>query len=170
MAVTSQEGAEEIVKAYNQVIKQGIAALETGWEQTTAAAKQFAAASQTEMEETGKTWESVINQAQSRNEKLADVLKDPATFPSSGAAGSKPDTKELIGQLIEGAKSYSQSWTGYLAGLEKRQVAFLKGMSETNSKIIESSQDLAKTAAAYGEAVLEWSNEEAKGVSAKNGS
>ena len=170
MPVTSQEHAEELVKAYNQVIKQGIAAIETGWEQTTAAAKQFAAASQTEMEEAGKTWESAISQAQSRNEKLADVLKDPATFPSSGAAGFKPETKELVDQLIEGAKSYSQSWTAYLAGLEKRQVAFLKGLSETNSKIIESSQDLAKTAAGYGEAVSEWSNEVAKGVSTRNGS
>ena len=170
MTDQTQEHSGDLSRAYDQMIKHGIAAIETGWEQTTAAAKQFAAASQTEMEETGKTWESVINQAQSRNEKLADVPKDPATFPSSGAAGFKPETKELIGQLIEGAKSYSQSWTGYLAGLEKRQVAFLKGLSETNSKIIESSQDLAKTASAYGEAVLEWSNEGAKEVSAKNGS
>ena len=170
MPVTSQEHAEELVKAYDQVIKQGIAVIETGWEQTTAAAKQFAAASQTEMEEAGKTWKSAISQAQSRNEKLADVLKDPATFPSSGAAGFKPETKELVDQLIEGAKSYSQSWPGYLAGLEKRQVAFLKGLSETHSKIIESSQDLAKSAAVYGEAVLEWSNEAAKGESTRNGS
>ena len=169
MAVTAQEHAEELVKAYNQVIKQGIAVIETGWEQTTAAAKQFAAASQTEMEEAGKTWESAVNQAQSRNEKLTDMLKDPATFPSSGAASFKPETKELVDQLIEGAKSYSQSWTGYLAGLEKRQVAFLKGLSETNSKIIESSQDLAKSAAVCSEAFLEWSQETAERVSTKNG-
>ena len=167
MAGTIQEHAEEIVKAYNQIVKQGVAAIETGWGQTTAAAKKFAAASQTEMEEAGKTWESVVNDAQSRNEKLADMLKEPATFASSGEAGFKPETKELVDQLIEGAKSYSQSWTGYLAGLEKRQVVFLKGLSETNSKIIESSQDLAKSAAVYGEAVLEWSNEVAKGVSQK---
>ena len=170
MAVTNQKHGEELVKAYNQVIKQGVAAIETGWEQTTAAAKQFAAATQAEMEETGKTWESVVNQAQSRNEKLADTLKDQATFPSSGEAGFKPETKELVDQLIEGAKSYSQSWTGYLAGLEKRQAAFLKGLSEANSKMIESSQDLAKSAAVYGEAVLEWSNEAAKGASINNGS
>ena len=170
MAVTTQEHAEELVKSYNQVIKQGIAAIETGWEQTTAAAKQFASASQTAMDEVGKTLESVINQARSRNEKLADMLKDPATFKSSGAAGFKPETKELVDQLIEGAKSYSQSWTGYLAGLEKRQVAFLKGLSEANSKIIESSQDLAKSAAVYSEAFLEVSREAAKGVSTKTGS
>ena len=40
MAVTVNEHAQELVKAYNQVIKQGIAAIETGWEQTTAAARQ----------------------------------------------------------------------------------------------------------------------------------
>ena len=170
MAITNRENAEELVKSYNQMIKKGIAAIETGWEQITAAAKQFAAASQTEMEETGKTWESAINDAQSRNEKMADGFKDPATYPWSGAAGFKPETKELVDQLIEGAKTYSQSWTGYLAGLEKRQVAFLKGLSGTNSKIIESSQDLAKTAAVYGDALLDWSNEAVKRVSTKNGS
>ena len=170
MASTTQEHAEELFKAYNQVIKQGITTIETGWEQTTAAAKQFAEASQTEMAAAGKTWELVINNVHSRNEKLADMLKDQAAFPSSGAAGFKPETKELVDQLIEGAKSFTQSWTGYLAGLEERQLAFLKALSETNSKIIESSQDLAKSAAVYGEAVLEWSNEAAKGVSPKNGS
>ncbi len=168
MADTKKENNEELVETYNQVIKQGIAAIETGWEQTTAAANRFAAASQTEMEEAGKTLEAATSQAQSRNEKLADILKDTAAFTSSGAAGFKPETKELVDQLIEGAKSFSQSWTGYLAGLEKRQVAFLKGLSETNSKIIESSQDLAKSAAVYGETVLEWSNKAAKGVSTKN--
>ena len=65
MAVSTQEQAQELVKAYNQVVKQGIAAIETGWEQTTAAAKQFAEASQTEMEEAGKAWQSAISQAQS---------------------------------------------------------------------------------------------------------
>ena len=168
MAATTQEHAEELIKAYNQVIKQGVAAIETGWEQTTAAAKRFAAASQTEMEEAGKTWESAIKDAKSRNENLADALKDPALFQSYGAGGFKPETKGLIDQLFEGANSYSHYWSGYLAGLEKRQTAFLKGLSETNSKIIESSQDLAKSAVVYGEAVLEYSNGAAKGASTKS--
>lgn len=168
MADTTQEHEEELIKAYDQVIKQGVTAIETGWEQTTAAAKQFAAASQAEMEEAGKTWESAINDAKGRNENLADALKDPALFQSYGAGGFKPETNGLIDQLIEGSKSYSQYWSGYLAGLEKRQTAFLKGLSETNSKIIESSQDLAKSAVVYGEAVLAQSNGAAKGVSTKS--
>ena len=165
MTATTQEHAEELVETYNQVIKQGIAAIETGWQQTMAAAKQFAETSQTEMEEASKTWESVVNQAQRRNEKLAGLFKNPATFQSSGSAGFKPETTEMADQLIEDAKSYSQSWTGYLAGLEKRQATFLKGVPETNSKIIESSRDLAKSAAVYSEAFLGWSSEAAKGVS-----
>ena len=165
MPVTPQERTEELSKAYKQVISLGFAALETGWEQTTAAAKLFATASQTESDEAGKNWKAAVNQAQSRNEKLADILKDTATFPAPDAAGFKPETKELVDQLIEGGKSLSHSWTEYLTGLEKRQAALLKGLSESNSKIIESSQDLAKSAAAYSEAFLEWSREAAQGVS-----
>lgn len=163
----AQEHGEEFVNTYNQVIKRGITAIETGWQQTMAAAKQFAEASQAEMDAAGKTWESVVNQAQRRNEELAGLFKTPATFPSSGSAGFESETTEMVDQLIEDAKSYSQSWTGYLAGLEKRQAAFLKGLPETNSKIVESSQELAKSAAVYSEAFLQWSREAAKGVSTK---
>ena len=105
MTDTTQENAEELVKTYNQVIKQGMAAIETGWQQTMAAAKQFAETSQTEMEEASKTWESVVNQAQRRNEKLAGLFKNPATFQSSGSAGFKPETTEMAYQMIEDAKS-----------------------------------------------------------------
>ena len=157
MAVTPQELGGELVESYNLMIKQGIAAVETGWEQTTAAAKQFAAVSQTEMEAAGKTWESVINDAHNRNEKLAGMFKDSAKFPSFGTAGFKPETEGLAGQLIEGEKALFQSWKEYLAGLEKRQAALLKGLSESNSRIIETSQELARSAAVYGEAFLEWS-------------
>ena len=161
----TQERAGNFSKSYDQVIKHGIAAIETGWEQTTAAAKLFAAASRTEMAEAGKTWDVAVNAARDRNEKMADLLKDPATFSPPGANGLKSETKELVDNLIEGAKSFSQSWTGYLAGLEKRQADFIEGMSEANSKIIESSQDLAKSAVAYGESVLASSQGSAKPVS-----
>ncbi len=119
------------------------------------------------VEEAGKTWESVVNQAQRHNEELAGLFKNPATFPSSGSAGFEPETTEMVDQLIEDAKSYSQSWTGYLAGLEKRQAAFLKGLPETNSKIVESNQELAKSAAVYSEAFFQLSRNAAKGVSTK---
>ncbi len=168
MTATTQEHAGDLSKAYDQVIKHGISAIETGWEQTTSGAKLFAAASRTEMDEAGKTWEVAINDARSSNDKMADLLKDAATPPPFGAAGLNPETKELVDHLIEGAKSFAQSWTGYLAGLEKRQTDFLKGMSETNSKIVESSQNLAKSAVEYGESVLAWSQEAARGVSPKD--
>ena len=105
MTATTQEHTEELVKTYNQVIKQAMAAIETGWEQTAVAAKQFAAASQTELEEAGKTLEGAVKDAQSGTEKLADVFKDPAKFPPTGRAGFKQETKELVEQLIDGAKS-----------------------------------------------------------------
>ena len=54
-----------------------------------------------------------------RNEKITDLLKDPATFSPPGGTGLRSETKELVDQMIEGAKSFSQSWTGYLTGLEQ---------------------------------------------------
>lgn len=46
----------------------------------------------------------------------------------------------------------------------------MKELPETNSKVLESSQDLAKSAAVFGEADLEWSNAAARRVSAIKGS
>ena len=46
-----------------------------------------------------------------------------------------------------------------------RQAPLLKGLSESNSKIIETSQELARRAADYGEAFLEWSGAATRGVS-----
>ena len=164
MTDQTQEDSGERSRAYDQMIKHGIAAIETGWEQTTAAAKLFAAASRTEMDEAGKTWGVTVNAARDRNEKITDLLKDPATFSPPGGTGLRSETKELVDNVIEGAKSFSQSWTGYLAGLEQRQADVIEGMSEANSKIIESSQDLAKSAVAYGESVLASSQGAAKPV------
>ena len=164
MTDQTQEHSGDLSRAYDQMIKHGIAAIETGWEQTTAAAKLFAASSRTEMDEAGKTWGVAVNAARDRNEKITDLLKDPATFSPPGGTGLRSETKELVDQMIEGAKSFSQSWTGHLTGLEQRQADFIKGMSMGNSKIIESSQDLAKSAVAYGESVLASSQGAAKPV------
>ena len=73
----------------------------------------------------------------------------------------KQETKELFDQLIEDEKSLFQSWAEFSEGFEKRQEALLKGLSDGNLKIVASSKDMAKSAAVYSEAFLEWSREAA---------
>ncbi len=162
MTTTNQERTEELSKAYRELINRSFAVIETGWEQITAAADLITAAATIEKDATGKTWQETADRVQSRNEKLADVLKDPTTFQPTGM---KPETKELFDQLIEGEKSLFQSWAEYSAGFEKRQELLLKGLSEGNRKIIESGKEMAKSAAVYSGAVIEWSHEAAATVS-----
>ena len=157
MTTTPQERAEELSKAYRELINHSFAVIETGWEQITAASNLITAAVDTEKDKTGKTWEAAVKHAQSRNEKLGDILNDPAAL--------KQETKELFDQLIEGEKSIFQSWTEISEGFEKRQEALLQGLSEGNLKIVASSKIMAKSAAMYSEAFLEWSREAAVAMS-----
>ena len=166
MATTNQERTEELSKAYRELINRSFAVIETGWEQITAAADLITAAVKTEKDANGKTLQETVDKVQSRNEKLADVLKDPATFQPTGTASLKPETKELFDHLIEGEKSLYQSWAEYSAGFEKRQEILLKEFSGGNLKIVESSKEMAKSAAVYSEAFIEWSREAAATVSA----
>ena len=168
MSTSHQERTEELSKAYREMIDHSFVMIETGWEQITAAADLITAAVDTEKDVTRKNWQAMVDQVQSRNEKLAEIFKDPATFQPSGTAGLKPETKELFDQVIEGEKSQYQSWAEYSAGFEKRQEALLKGFSKGNKKIIETNKEMAKSAAVYSEALIEWSREAAATVSTNN--
>ena len=153
MTATPQERTEGLSNAYKELINNSFAVIETGWEQITAASNLITAAVNTEKDKTGKSWEAAVKHSQSRNERLADIFNDPAAL--------KQETKERFDQLIEGEKSLFQSWAEFSEEFEKRQGALLQELSEGNLKIVASSKDMAKSAAVYSEAFLEWSREAA---------
>ena len=86
--------------------------------------------------------------------------------PANGEPSFSPEAKESIDKLIQGEmdfyQSFTKSWTDYLTGLEERRSAAAKAMLEGNAKMIESGQEVAKSAAKYGEALMQWSLDNAK--------
>ena len=72
-------------------------------------------------------------------------------------------TQELI-------KAYSDvmasGFAAFNTGLQQNN-AFATGMMNTNVKMVESGQEFVKSAFKYGEAVVEWSMDAAKGMAPK---
>ena len=89
-------------------------------------------------------------------------------IPKSGAPAFTSEAKESVNKLIESEMAFYQAWTkswiDYLSGAEARRSAAAQAMLESNSKVIECSQEAMKSAAKYGEALMDWSMESAKGM------
>ena len=61
-------------------------------------------------------------------------------------------------------QAWTKGWMDYLSGAEARRSAAAQVMLESNAKVVESGQEAMKSAAKYGEALLDWSMESAKGM------
>ena len=154
MASTVQESAQEMVKSYSDMVFKSLVAAESGWEQATAAISTFADASQAEAEKAGRLWEEMVEHAQGRTMKLAELAKDAADIP---AAGMTPEAAERVKQFIDGETAFYKTWTGYVTGLEQRRGQLMAGLLEDNTRMMEAGQELAKSAFDFGVAALEWS-------------
>ena len=168
MAGKATKSAEELIQAYNQAVSSSFAATDAGMAQTTAAIKTFTEALQTERDEYGKAVEKSVSHARTRGENLAGVMQSMAAMPVSGAPSFTPEAKESVSKLIEGEmdfyQSFTKSWIDYLAEMEARRSAAAQAMLESNVKMIESGQEVMKSAVKYGEACMEWSQETANGM------
>ena len=168
MADKATKSAEELAQAYNKAIASGFAVADAGIAQTTAAVKMFTDTVQTERDEYGKAVEQAAAHACARGENLASVMQSMTAAPKSGATPFGPEAKEAVNKLIEGEMAFYQAWTkgwmDYLSGAEARRSAAAQVMQESNAKVVESGQEAMKSAAKYGEALLDWSMESAKGM------
>ena len=168
MADKETKSADELAQAYKKAIASGFAVADASIAQSSAAVKMFSDAMQTERNEYGKAVEQVVGHARTRGENLASVMQGMTTAPSSGATPFGPDAKESVGKLIEGEMAFYQAWTkgwmDYLSGAEARRSAAAQAMLESNAKVVASGQEAMKSAAKYGEALVDWSMESAKGM------
>ena len=168
MADKASKNPEELMQAYNKAIASGFAVADAGIAQTTAAVKMFTDAVQTERDEYGKAVEQVVSHARTRGENLASVMQSMTVAPKSGSTPFGPEAKESVNKLIEGEVAFYQTWTkgwmDYLSGVEARRSAAAQAMLESNAKVAESGQEAMKSAAKYGEALMDWSMESAKGM------
>jgi len=168
MADKATRSAEELAQAYNRAIASGFAVADAGIAQTTAAVKMFTDAVQTERDEYGKAVEQAVTHARTRGENLASMMQSMTAIPKSGAPAFTSEAKESVSKLIEGEMAFYQAWTkgwmDYLSGAEARRGAAAQAMLESNAKVVESDQEAMKSAAKYGETLMDWSMESAQGM------
>ena len=170
MAEKETNKVEELVQVYNQAVSSGVAAIDAGMAQTTAATKLLTDAMQTERSEYGKVWEAAASQARKRNENLIgmfpNILQGMTAAPGAGIPTVSTEAKESVNSFIESEIAFSQawmkSWMVYLSGLEIRSGAATQALLEGNAKTITSGHEAAKSAVKYGEAIIGWSLESAK--------
>ena len=154
MAATVTECAQEMVKAYNQMVSQGFAAARVGWEQSAATTKLMTEAFQAEQTASGKIWEQSIGQARDRSEKMAELTRSVAANPT---AGVNPEAKELMDAIVAGDQEYFRACAEYAQGVEKRRAELTATMLQANADLASSGQEMVESAMNYGRAFMDWS-------------
>ena len=166
MTEKANNGVEELVQAYNQAVSSGVAALDAGMAQSSAAAKVITDAMQAERTEYGKVWEQAAGHARKRGESITalfpKVFEGPAAAPGkAGMPTFSAEAKDSVNKIIENEMAFYQAWTktwmDYFAGMDTRRSAATQALLEGNAKTITSTQDAMKSAVKYGEAIVDWS-------------
>ena len=169
MADRDTNGTEDLVQAYDRSVEKAIGAFDAGVAQATGTVKLMTGAVETERREFGGLLEQGAAQARRRGENLAAVfpglLQGFAANPATGAAEFGPEVKDSINRLIEGETAFydamTQAWMNYISGAEQRRSAAAGALLEGNAKAIEASQQAARGAMEFGEALFNWSMETA---------
>ncbi len=154
MAATVTESAQEMVKAYNQMVSQGFAAARVGWEQSAATTKLMTEAFQAEQAASGKIWETSIGRARDRSEKMAELTR---AFAAAPTAGVSPEAKELMDAIVAGDQEYLRSCAEYAQGVEKRRAELAATMLKANTDLASAGQEMVESAIDYGRAFMDWS-------------
>ena len=154
VATTVTECAQEMVKAYNQMVSQGFAAARVGWEQSAATARLMTEAAQAEQTACGKIWEESIGRARDRSEKMAELTR---VFAASPNAGINPEAKELMDAIIAGDQEYFRTCAEYAQGVEKRRAELTAAMLKANTDLASAGQEMVQDTMDYGRAFMDWS-------------
>ena len=165
MAEKATTAVEELVQAYNQAISSGVAAIDASIAQTTDATKLIGDALQKERVEYGRVWDEAAAHTRKRNENMTsaipEVFRGMTAAPAFGLPGVSQEARDSVSKIIENEMAFYQAWTktwmDYLGGMESRRSAAAQALMEGNSKTLASTQDAAKNAVKYGEAIYGWS-------------
>ena len=162
MPTTATECAQELARAYNAMMSHGFAVSGAAWEQTAAASRSLAEASQAEQAAAGQIWQQTIEYSRGRADGVAEITRNVANAPAGGVT---EETRELIDGTISGDQQFFKSWTEYALGIEQRRAQLATEMLRSNAEITASSQDLIKSAMDCGRAFMDWSFAVARGAS-----
>ena len=169
MSDKATNGTENLVQAYNRAVESAVGAFDAGVAQSTVNTRLLTDAAETERREFANIVEQGTALARRRGENLAAVLPEMfqafAVKPGGTAPEFSPEARESISKLIESEtefyQSLTQAWMQYITGSEQRRSATTSALLEGNAKMLEASQNAARGAAEYGEAIFNWSMETA---------
>ena len=162
MAATVTECAQEMVRAYNQMVSQGLAAARVGWEQSAATTRLMTEAFQAEQTASGKIWEQSIGRARDRSEKMAELAR---AFAASPTAGVSPEAKGLMDAILTGDQEYFRACAEYAQGGENRRAELTATMLQANTDLASAGQAMVESAMDYGRAFIDWSFAVGRGAS-----
>ncbi len=162
VAATVTESAQEMVKAYNQMVSQGFAAAKLGWEQSAATTRLMTEAVQAEQTAAGKIWEESVSRARDRSEKMAELTRAFAAAPNAGVSA---ETKEMVDAIVAGDQEYFRACAEYTQSVEKRRAELTATMLKSNTDVATASQEMVESAMGYGRAFMDWSFAVSKGAS-----
>ena len=165
MADKITEAAQAVFQAQNELIGKGFSVAGAGFDQMTGMARSGAEALQVEAREARQAWDGMLAYAQTRSGKAAELAKEMAAVPASGDAAMEPETRDLALEIAAGDSGFLRDYAEYVMGVEKRRVELMSGMLKTNTALVESGQDMAKSAFDYGQALIQWSAAITKGAS-----
>lgn len=166
MADKTNEAAQAVFKAQNELAGKGFSAAAAGFDQMTGMAKTGAEASQVEAQEARQAWDKMAGYAQIRSGKVVELAKEMAAVAASGEAGVKPEASELVREIMDGDAGFYGACAEYVTGVEQRRVDLMAGMLKANTVMMESGQEVVKSAFDYGQALMEWSVAMVKGTPA----
>lgn len=154
MAATVTECAQEMVRAYNQMVSQGFAAARMGWEQSASTARVMTEAIQAEQTAAGKIWEESIGRGRDRSERMAELARAFTAAPNSGV---NAEAREMIDGIVAGDQEYFRACAEYAQGVEKRRAELTAAMLKANTDLASASQEMVEGALDYGRAFMDWS-------------
>ncbi len=166
MADKMNEASQAVFKAQNELAGKGFSAAAAGFDQMTGMVKSGAEASQVEAREARQAWDGMMLYAQTRNGKVLELAREMTAVPASGGARVKPEVRELVREIMDGDAGFYGACAEYVTGVEQRRVELVAGMLRTNTALMESGQEVVKSAFDYGQALMGWSAAMVKGTPA----
>ena len=148
------ESAQELARAYNEMVSQGWIAAQVLWEQTANFANSVSEAVQKEQAAAGKAWEQAINYSRERTEGMADLSRKVASGPVSTV---NEEAQEMVDGIIASDQRFLESCAEYSLGVEQRRAQFASTLLSASADGVATNQKLAKSTIECCRAFMDWS-------------
>ncbi len=162
MTVNPMHDLEDLTHVWQEVASETQRNLEARWEQGIALGERIARGFYSEHEEARKTWESVAKIVTNSGDTFGSlVTAGLAAFESENPT---QETEALADLLFQQNLALFKTWTSYLVGVQQRQTALARDLSQAAIKAAEALTPAYRTLAKAGEDLLGLAQRSARDV------